>query len=377
MTTKTSLLPHRQSLFSRLRRRLTFIAATSVTPFLLSACGPANPGLDLLEDYLYRLSNTLDTPIDNDLSPAPLPLYPTAKVNRFTFDPLTQGVIEVFELGYCEGILDLIAQRNSSLGKVMRPSAQYRYELSFFDKIQRCHQKAEQDPEIEPELKNTIASIADQKRQQLPAVAWNSLFSSEEIDQQFDRTAQLIAPPEEKGQAAGIPELANGFTRLSALALSATQTPFEYPSDSATNESYYEALYRQPIMGELHNSLNALTLTMERATAALKHRTETKPLCRPGLYSKQAPILANVFDRYYLGGFQPYLAHIHRLAQSTLVPLADAYAALPKPEGFITFGDQQISTTHPDSVWLRYINARDQHTKAWQRILRDCNIRQV
>ncbi|ANG63304.1 hypothetical protein A8C75_13030 [Marinobacterium aestuarii] len=161
---------------------------------LLSACGQSSPEA-MLDNYSDRVARVLQESIDSrlDAAPAIAPL-PPRRQRLLPLTDLRQGLIEVLPLRHCN-LLGLIAQRNSSLGKVMLPSKQLVYEMRLLSQVRDCRaqlaQRLNARTDTDAKLIQQLDSIYRLKAQELPAVLWNAIYASREMESNFS----IGAPP--------------------------------------------------------------------------------------------------------------------------------------------------------------------------------------
>lgn len=347
------------------------IAVCITVLLVLSGCDRGTPEY-MLQDYMSRVSNTLDIDINDDLDVAgQIPQFPRKRERWRDIPPLTQGVIEVLDLNYCEGVIRLIAERNSNLGRVMQPSQQMTYEIRFYDAIRQCNGKIATEPAADPELKQRIAAIFQHKHHYLSDSIWNGIIGSDELAANFSRSE----PPLPLEKPLDLESSLKAIERFSELAALPNDSPDNItPAYLDTIEESYQALHLQRYGARVMKSLILVTVTMENTAIAINQRLDQRPFCLSGHHTPKRDILRNVFSRYYAGQLQPYLAQVHRGA----VPWFDAQRTLfshfSLPEPIQIYFDQTLSEQVPDSLWRRYKRAIEQHTKAWQRLLAQCDM---
>ncbi|MFX3791464.1 DUF3080 family protein, partial [Streptococcus suis] len=81
---------------------------------------------------------------------------------------LSIGLIDSYQLRQC-GLFNLIAERNSVLGKVADQFRNYDYQVALLAGVGKCLSSNELDPEIVELLKE----IEQQKLAQFPLHQWN------------------------------------------------------------------------------------------------------------------------------------------------------------------------------------------------------------
>ena len=80
----------------------------------------------LLNTYQQRLTNILDVEADT-IPPLDIPSYPRTHVLKQPIADITIGLLNAYELRQC-GLFQLIAERNSILGKVQDKTRRLDYE---------------------------------------------------------------------------------------------------------------------------------------------------------------------------------------------------------------------------------------------------------
>jgi len=280
-------------------------------------------------------------------------------------------MLEVLDLDYCEGLLPLIAQRNSSLGKVMPPSQQMAYEIRFFHRIRDCHIKIQTDLNQEAELKARIREIYEIKQRNLAKEIYNGIYMSDEVAANFSRSEAPLKLEGETGLDASLRALKQ-FHQLARLPKD--KTTWQPPAFLEEIESSFKVLHSNRYGAHFLKSLVMLTQTMDATATAINSKLDKRPFCLAGHRSRRSDILRNVFSKYYSGAFQPYLSKVHRSGQLWLETNQHLAGMLPLPEAVDKYLNETLSLEHPDSLWRQYIRARDAHTQAWQRLLSQCGM---
>ncbi|MEZ5450364.1 MAG: DUF3080 family protein [Thiolinea sp.] len=339
---------------------------------LLGGCNqPAAQAL--LEDYLDSMSRVLETPIDTDLGTAllDLPALPEKRERRLPVTDIREGIIEVWDFQQC-GMMHLIAERNSSLGKVMPASQKMAYELRFMAALQVCRDQLQAlaQPSTEQQaFLQRLLEIHALKQANLPADIWNGIYASDEITQHF-ALGQPPLPPDYAGHG----HVQRALERLQVLAGLATADPLQPPDWLPELEDSYYALYSSDFGAQWLTGLRLLTQTLERAAIALEQRLQRQAFCFPGHRPRRAEILGNIFRKYYAGQVQPYMALIQREGREWLAVHEQIMAQLPVPAAMQAYREQVISQDTPDSLWQSWQQANQRHTRAWQQILRQCGM---
>ena len=339
---------------------------------LINGCDQHTPDA-MLDDYLNRLANSLNreaapSSADTQLH---IPRLPTRKQRRLEIQELRTGLLDSLELRHC-GLLPLIAERNSSLGKVMRPSKLLDYELRFFAQLQPCYLRDLQAPILDEKFSSLLTQIYRSKRSGLKAVYWNAVFGSEAME----RNLSLSRAALELNQNSGYSDSLRALQQLAALAPLAITPPkpFGLPENLTQLETAYAQLHHSEYGSRLLTSLALITDTLNRATLTINAAENQRPLCPLGRSTTQAGYVHNVFQRYYGAKVQPYLARTHRQGKPWLEQLAQlAATATPTPE-WQSYRDLLLATESDIAVWGQFELAIRRHTHSWQQLLGSCGL---
>lgn len=327
-----------------------------------------------MDNYTSRLSRVLETEINHE-SPPLLPLFPHRRNRLIETQEIREGLIDLLQLKECE-LLPLIAERNSSLGKVYAPSQKMLYELNFFVQIRDCHTRLLNQSSSDPELLLLVSQIYRIKKDNLAAEIWNGIYVSSEIEANFSRGEQPLDLVDD-GSARHMFSAFSAIAQLSELPID--QSSWELPDKVTSIETLYEPLHRNRSGAKALKSIQLLTHSMNEATQIIETRLQKRALCFNQKPSAKAQILKNVFYKFYIGEFQPYLAQSHRYAKNwielnNLLFINFEKAGLNIPKAMETYQLQVLSETAEGSLWFRYQSARKRHTQAWQKILKQCGM---
>ncbi|PSW63593.1 DUF3080 domain-containing protein [Photobacterium kishitanii] len=337
---------------------------------LLTSC-KKNTTEVLLDTYQQRLANVLD--INPAETPAlTLPIYPGTRLLKQPIPDIRMGLLNAYELRQC-GLFQLIAERNSVLGKVQDQTRQLRYELLFLKQLDHCLKVLNNTNTLWPQLKD----IYYQKQQQLPQVLWNMVFTGQEWRQQFTLGRQLL----EQQQFGGYIENLAAFDYLDTLTTTITSHNLSNALTTLTTSNIDLLLYHQQ---QIHNTqyLGQLFYSIARVTARLNTvttqliRHEQDVICGKNINQQQAQYLRNVFYKYYAKDIQPYLSKLHSQYQQLQPYLASLYTTLTK---------HHIQPSSMMTVYARYYfqgelqhqfqQATIEHVNYWQRLFKRCNFK--
>jgi len=347
---------------------------TSLLLLTLGGCSAETPE-SMLEDYLQRVSNSLDHEIIVQPAPSTL-LLPKKRDRRAAVIDIRTGLLDTLDFSLCE-LLPLIAERNSSLGRVMQPSMTMSYELKFFARLQPCYLRDQIQPLKDQEFSDLLADTYRIKQSNLKRIVWNGIFTSEALE----RNLSLSADPVLLSGNPGYGDSVRALNLLQHYRNLTTDThyldnPFERPDSLETIEQHYQALHNSRYGSELFQSLVLLTRYLNQTAATLEAAMNRRPICFSNKPTPKAKILKNVFNQYYATRVQPYMSMIQRQGQPWLSAMNRLMETsdLPLAVSIDAYRHHMINPDSNDSLWGHYQLAIKRHTKAWQDLLGQCGL---
>ncbi|MEE3259486.1 MAG: DUF3080 family protein [Candidatus Latescibacterota bacterium] len=316
---------------------------------------------DLLDDYLARVNNATGTPVvDPGSFPTALVPYPRPRDLRLEQQDLRIGLLDLVSLEKC-GLAELVAARNSGLGKVITPSQRLLYEHRFLGLARACVNTLATSPD--DELQALLEEVVAVKERDITRAFWNATFAGPEFAVLFSlATAPL---PLVDGDGTAVEEALSYFVELrphlgdAALAL-----------DSEELEGHFHALQKRRYGGQLLHAMAALTHYLDGAAGALEKRLALKIVCFDGRPTPDARVMHAVFAKFYAGRIQPYLAQVHRQSR-TYLTLVD-HLTDGKPGVFRASYNAQLGLDNPQGTYSQFARAIQRHTRTWQRLFDQC-----
>jgi hypothetical protein len=315
--------------------------------FILSACDwRSNPIDSMFDTYIERIANVQDEP------PMPLEanqniILPPKRELYTDVAPITLGLLDSYELRKCD-LFNLIADKNSSLGKVQDPFRNFDYQVNVIEGLNLCLQSQD----ISSVLKAQLTPILMQKMEQLPIHFSNLVFTSEAM------RAQLSGYNWVEEDIKVIPSsLKSALETLEMYAESLSSTSQNLSFSNLV--SIQETLNKQTVLGRLNYSLVNATHKLKTTTSQL-NANDQNIVCAKGRDKTRFNILRNVFQSYYVDKLQPYLAN-----------LDSQYLSI---EPFLTFTE----TTHPIYTYpirdnhAKFRDAIQQHVGYWKTLFERC-----
>ena len=336
--------------------------------FAVTGC-KENPTEALLDTYQQRLTNILDVEPDT-IPPLDIPSYPQTHALKQPIADITIGLLNAYELRQC-GLFQLIAERNSVLGKVQDKTRRLRYELLFLKQLEYCLNVLDSTDPLQHQLKD----IYHQKQQQLPQVIWNMVFTGQEWQQQFTLGHQLLSPQ----QFGGYIENLAAFDYLETLTTTIiSRHIFQYPLTTNNIELllyHQQQIHNTQYIGQLFYSIARITTIMNIITNQLTTHEQTV-MCGKNINQQQAQYLRNVFYKYYANDIQPYLSKLDSQYQQLQPHLNNLYTTLVQ---------QQIPPSTTMNLYARYYfqgellrqfhQATHDHVHYWQRLFKRCQFK--
>lgn len=328
----------------------------------LGACG-GQPGA-MLEDYQRRVARVTGSALP-PAQPLTAPAYPRHRERSVPVPEVRARLLELFDFEFCD-LSQLVAERNSILGRYAPASRRLDYEWRFAHRLSRCREWLARaaDPE-HAALRARLEEIASLKAQARAPAWWAVTYDSAE----FERHFSLATPP--------LPVEAPPPPLVAFDALLALSTHLADPPDGLDLTALESRLQQIGVSAWggawLHSAL-ALAGTLD-GTAALLEQAAARPYCRNGAATPEARILQTVFWKFYAGRVQPYLSQVHRHGEAWLVRHQQLLGsqALPLPPAVAGYAARALGRA-PGSVWQQLAQARERHTQAWQELLGQCGL---
>lgn len=313
---------------------------------MLSGCGQA-PALNDFNEYLTRIANVQDT----DALPAPdeqLQRLPEKRYVTLPVESLTIGLLDSYELRKCD-LFNLIAERNSVLGKVQDGFHRFDYEVQLLQGLTRCTA----NPDISAKLQKQLSDIETSKRHNLPLHWYNLLYSSNAMRSQLSSHRWL-------NNGWDVSQITRALDAMAQIqqALTSQQLAINLPRLTP----FQEVLDKQPLLGDLKYSLDNATLwllTIHRQLAD----NDQQIICGPNRNQTKLTYLRNVFQSYYVEKIQPYLARLDAL----YLQLAPSLSM---------FEQQEPSRYHfaIEESHQAFRDATRQHMQYWQQLFQRCSV---
>lgn len=316
---------------------------------------PQDPDEARWEDYLDRIAR-LSRQALPERAPLPLLPYPGASELRLSLPEHRVNLLDYLELRHC-GLMELISQRNSSLGKLQADSLRLSHELAFIEQARACLEREKLD---DPELVTVMSQVVAEKEAALPALYWNVLASSEEIRRFFSQSP-----------SASVGDTSAALQSLEQL----SHTLVDHKQRGAVTplnlEPLLETLAHNQSGGYLLRRMALSLRELERGNQLLEG-IDPQRLCPRNQASTRARRLRNVLDKVWGPRVQQALAESRRQRQSLADSLEQMNGLLDSPPAAFTrwhrhyFGQNGVES--------RMETALERHVTLWQEHLGACGL---
>jgi len=328
--------------------------------FLLIGCD-RNTAESSLQSYNERIANVLGVSPSKDPM-TEIPVFPGIRELVLPIEDIRIGLLDAFELRKC-GVFHLIAERNSTLGKVQDKTHQFRYELLLMDGLEHCIDTLPLNSELLPNIKQ----FHQLKRQHLPLYLWNMLTTGEEWRRQFNLHYRPFPLDRFPGEIES--QEAMRYLQFIHRMIKAQET---VPPNQAERLLFHQQqIHAFRYFGQLVYSI-ARTRDWLESTIRLLEANESTILCGPNRNQQKAVYLSNVFNRFFIAKIQPYLVELDSQYRQIQTPLQ---ALLQPPSeissDFSAYYQSYIAGDLYDSFRQTTMN----HVKFWQRTFKRCGMK--
>ena len=333
-------------------RQLTTVFLIGI---LLPGC-TADPPAARLQDYAERLFRTLDMAS----LPAPTPTY-----SRFPAQPTlltdnareTVDILDLWSIRDC-ALHGVVAQRNSSLGRIAQPSTRMFYELEFLRLVPQCIDLLSRQGK--EELAATLGEVRAGKEARLPGVIWQGVLGGGEYARYWKVPIRL----------GNFPTAENYASDMALMALASDVRRWlgkDYRFESAEVEANLQKLLIGDA-GALYKSAVLQDLYLRHIDAALLQRQQAGPVCRSAK-DDRASILDTVVGKYFVGRIQPWSVRIQaRAYQLDAAREIEELLAGAEPEEFATWKEER------DRLIEKALQAPRNHVETLLPIMRQCGL---
>lgn len=326
----------------------------------LVGCGGNDASDRLLRDYQRALAERLDLAPPEHAKPRNIGAFPELRERRVSIPETREGMLDIHALRECH-ITTLVAERNSTLGRVAPASQRWQYELELWQRLESCLSGEVAERLAANDLAR-LERLTVTKREQLPRAIWNGLFGSEEWAQNFSRVSSALAPE----------ALAPPGEQLAALDYlhELSRAPFEadrpLPSPDRL-EDHLQALNDRPYTAELLRTLLLAEQRLTEANALLDRALSTPGHCPTGDFT------ADLQQTPEARRLAAWLEALDDAAEAWLKGLKPLFASLKAPpEDVEAYRQAWLSRQRNEAPLPRFRQAMQGHLERRHRLASRC-----
>ncbi len=339
------------AVISTLRR----LVSVFLVGLLLPAC-TADPPEARLQDYGERLSRTLGME-SKQIPPLMFSRFPTQPTLSTDPSRETIDILDLWSIREC-ALHVVLAQRNSSLGRVAQPSTRMFYELEFLRLAPECIEHLAQQGNTA--LAASLSEVRARKEARLPRLIWQGVLGGGEYER-FWKVPQRLG---------SYPATGNSPAELALAALASDVRRWlsgDYQFDSTEVEANLQKLLSADA-GALYKSAVLQNLYLGHIDAALEQRLQAGPVCKTPTDGR-ARILDTVVRKYFVGSIQPWSARIQsRAFQLDAAREVEELLAGAEPEDFASWRKER------DRVIEQALQAPRSHVETLLPLMRQCGL---
>lgn len=307
---------------------------------IIPGCDRTSPDYAMAE-YHKRLANSIDRDAIK-ASPVQVNPYPAKRKLKLALQPDSSiALTDLLALDICK-LGQVIAQRNSALGKVSSASAELVYTLNFLELAPECIEQMQKDgrPDLAGKLQQTLA----EKKYNLSQSIWQGTLGEEEFREFWSLSVSLGNYPEK-----------TSFTVIEAINRIKTWSSDWLQGDYQVDPGELTAVLNDIRRGDGGQLLIALTQQadmLDRNNRLLQSRLGDQPLCREDASNQRGKVLWNVVQRFWLQDLQPWSAAVNRRYYElhSAIQELEEHLSAGEPEAYKEWRLQRYKTLQEKSI---------------------------
>ena len=269
---------------------------------LVSSC--ADDSAMPLEDYAVRLARVLDV----DLPPATdSQRYPLPRVRDLRVESAADRVdiLDFLAMGDCR-LQAVVAEKNSSLGRVADESGQLKLDLDFLRHGEACAAMLTAE---EPALADELRRVIRLKQTRLASRIWQATLGGAEFRRFWHSDYSATIDP-------------RTLQAIQALALDISRWLQGDYSDYDDLDQLL-GIIGEGSGGGMLRAWEELGGGLQRATLAVKTFSAKRPLCYDGMQTPEADIFRRVVMKFFVGEIQKTVAGLNRTTHELMPVIHD------------------------------------------------------
>jgi len=313
-----------------------------------------NSGLTEHADTLHhRVYSILEKPVHSITPPTPQIQYPTKRALSRNIERTSIGLLDSFQLNHCQ-LGQLIAENNSSLGKLKDGFSKYHADLSIIAALKTCIEHPES-----VEVKDKLQQALSHKESQLSA----SLANAFAYDDALRNALSIGNTSLPKIHVTDYNYAVNALERFTRILERWNYT--KTPDDPAELIKMLGRLERSNYLPNLFRTMLDYTHKLEKMVKQLPV-VPANVYCIDSNVPKQAEALKKAFNTIYISKMQNDIAGIIEQHQRLLMTLENLAAVAPQPE-------LKAYITELGTLSKKLTNASVDFVRPWQKFYDSCN----
>lgn len=335
----------------------------------IGGCGASDSPATRFDDYLARLARTLDV-ARPDPPPRSARLYPDKRRLQWPVETPRTGWIGFFQLHRC-GLVNLVSERNSILGRVAPAQDRLAYESTLLAGLIACRNRLTGDTarptEEDREFIARLDELIQIKRQAVPRIFWNRTFGDDAMAHLFSlagRAPTLTPTATGRESRRALERLAGAGETLAAGAV----------LQAKTLAIAYRQLEAATYGGQLQQAAIDAATALDAARTMIDSRLARRAVCFNNTPSRRGRTLETILRSVYGPRIQPYLADLVRAGRQwrhTVDHLIAVQRVAP-PDVFTQY--RRATLNADNGIWAALDTAIARHTRRWQDLLGECGL---
>lgn len=312
-------------------------------------------GQTTLEMNINSYAERIARVTQSEISPPPPDLklyYPKASERKVTIPSTTLNLREFYAINGCP-LATLVAQRNTTLGKVEAPELRYAYERQLLQTLSQCGELIQSD---NIDLMNELSRLQTVKTKNLPLAFADLLQNSNAIVTGLSFSSEFI------GTEQTISEITQSIAAIHYLA----NIDSDQKVDISEMNEHLQTLEQRQVWAKIWRTQRYIIQVLPNITTVLNDY-------RKGLNCRatqgELDILRNVMMMFFIDYVQPLASTIIRAQEQS----SEAWQTLlDKPS--IESSMKAFITSHTQEQYQAFKDVLNAHVKSWQALFAQCSI---
>jgi hypothetical protein len=333
------------------KKRHVFIFSIAII-FALSACSKHNKIADDLEAYSQRLQSYTGIELPPDSAVLSL-RAPSKSMFKQNVVEITINLREFYAFQEC-ALNQLVAQRNTALGKMQMPSARYAYESQLVLALKQCEQLLMGTGEAALIVK--LNKWTNEKEKQLP-ISWANLITqSDEVYKHLSSNNGFISAQANDNFI---------FSKQALNFLLSSRTT--HPVNLTELEHHLQQLAYSPLIARAWRTQLLITNKLNHLTPLLIEYLQNNQ-CQTLPEKQSIEIMQNIFRKFFAENIQALAGELNKYHYQ-LSPLIEQLIA----SSYFNSSFKNYLSQHNTENYNVYKQSMQKHIELWQDIFALCD----